>query len=77
MHQKQQAPPAAVAAALGLLALPLAAKRGPARGWAGGPEGVKLAPTASQLQLLELGHGSKVQIVRQLPPCVSFISYFC
>lgn len=68
MHQKQQPLPAAVAVALGLLALPLAAKGGPTRASAGGPEGVKLAPAAGQLQLSELGHGCKVQTVSLIPP---------
>ncbi len=58
-------------AALGLLALPLAAKGGPMRGRAGGPEGIKLAPVASQLQLSELGHGCKVQTVSHIPPYAS------
>jgi len=67
MHRKQQPLPAVVAVALGLLALPLAAKGGPTRGRAGGPVGVKLAPAASQPQLSELGHGCKDQTVSHIP----------
>ena len=68
MHRKQQPPPAVVAVALGLLALPLAAKGGPARGQAGVPEGVKLASAANQPQLSEPGHGCKDQTVSYIPP---------
>jgi len=68
MHRKQQPLPAVVAVALGLLALPLAAKGGPARGQAGVPEGVKLASAASQPQLSEPGHGCKDQTVSHIPP---------
>lgn len=63
MHRRQQAPPAVAVAAPGQHAQLLAAKLGPGRGVAGGPEGARLAAVAGQLHLTDLGHGLQAQTV--------------